>query len=166
MAALAATNPQEQARLVRALTTPTLHGDSCADIRVIETHISYVLLTGRYAYKIKKAVDLGFLDFTTLAARHFYCDRELELNRRLAPAIYLEVVAITGAIDAPRIGGDGPAVEYAVKMREFPQGRAAHLRPRPEGVDGCAHRYAGLRRGRVSHVGAEGRTRFAIWISQ
>jgi uncharacterized protein len=121
MAALAATNRQEQARLVRALTTPTLHGDLCADVRVIETHISYVLLTGRYAYKIKRAVDLGFLDFTTLAARHFYCDRELELNRRLAPAIYLEVVAITGTIDVPHIGGDGPALEYAVKMLEFPQ---------------------------------------------
>src|SRR5215510_4158598 len=120
MAALAATNLQKQAHLVRALTTPTLHGDSCADVQVIETHISYVLLTGRYAYKIKKAVDLGFLDFTTLAARPFYCDRELELNRRLAPAIYLEVVTITGTTDAPRIGGDGPVLEYAVKMREFP----------------------------------------------
>jgi uncharacterized protein len=121
MAALAATNLQKQAHLVRALTTPMLHGDSCADVQVIETHISYVLLTGRYAYKIKKAVDLGFLDFTTLAARHFYCDRELELNRRLAPTIYLEVVTITGPTDAPRIGGDGPVLEYAVKMREFPQ---------------------------------------------
>jgi aminoglycoside phosphotransferase family enzyme/predicted kinase len=88
---------------------------------VIETHISYVLLTGRYAYKIKKAVNLGFLDFTTLAARHFYCHRELQLNRRLAPALYLEVVAITGTPGAPRIGGDGPVLEYAVKMLEFPQ---------------------------------------------
>jgi uncharacterized protein len=115
------TGTDDQARLVRALTNPALYGHGCTAVRVIETHISYVLLTGRHAYKIKKAVDLGFLDFTNLAARHFYCDRELELNRRLAPAIYLEVVAITGAIDAPRIGGDGPAVEYAVKMREFPQ---------------------------------------------
>jgi aminoglycoside phosphotransferase family enzyme/predicted kinase len=98
-----------------------LYGPGCTAVRVVETHISYVLLTGRHAYKIKRAVDLGFLDFTSLAARHFYCDRELELNRRFAPAIYLDVVAVTGAIDAPRIGGDGPAIEYAVKMREFPQ---------------------------------------------
>jgi aminoglycoside phosphotransferase family enzyme/predicted kinase len=98
-----------------------LYGPGCAAVRVVETHISYVLLTGRYVYKIKKAVNLGFLDFTTLAARHFYCDRELELNRRLAPALYLEVVGITGTTDAPRIGGDGRAIEYAVRMREFPQ---------------------------------------------
>ena len=110
----------EQARLIRALTDSALY-ESCTGVRVIETHISYVLLTGRFAYKIKKAVELGFLDFTTLAARHFYCERELELNRRLAPAIYLRVVAITGTIDRPRIGGDGPAIEYAVQMREFPQ---------------------------------------------
>ena len=100
------TGTDDQWRLVRALTNPALYGPGCTAVRVVETHISYVLLTGRHAYKIKKAVDLGFLDFASLAARHFYCDRELELNRRLAPAIYLEVVAITGAIDAPRIGGD------------------------------------------------------------
>jgi len=115
------TGTDDQSRLVRALTNPALYGPGCTAVRVVETHISYVLLTGRHAYKIKKAVDLGFLDFTSLDARHFYCDRELELNRRLAPAIYLEVDGITGAIDAPRIGGDGPVVEYAVKMREFPQ---------------------------------------------
>jgi aminoglycoside phosphotransferase family enzyme/predicted kinase len=111
----------DQARLIRSLTDPALYGDSCAQVRVLETHISYVLLTGRFAYKIKKAVDLGFLDFTTLPARHFYCERELELNRRLAAGIYLQVVAITGTIDRPHIGGDGPALEYAVQMREFPQ---------------------------------------------
>lgn len=107
--------------MIRSLTDPTLHDESCSHVRVIETHISYVLLTGRFAYKIKKPVNLGFLDFTTLPARHFYCERELELNRRLAPAIYLRVVAITGTIDRPRIGGDGPAIEYAVQMREFAQ---------------------------------------------
>jgi aminoglycoside phosphotransferase family enzyme/predicted kinase len=111
----------DQRRLIRSLANPALHGESCTQVRVIETHISYVLLTGRFAYKIKKPVDLGFLDFTTLPARHFYCERELELNRRLAPAIYLQVVAITGTIDDPRIGGDGLVLEYAVQMREFPQ---------------------------------------------
>jgi aminoglycoside phosphotransferase family enzyme/predicted kinase len=121
VAGFAGTSTEEQERLIRALTDPTLYGVACTHVRVIETHISYVLLTGRDAYKIKKAVTLGFLDFSTLAARHFYCDRELELNRRFAPLIYLDVVAITGTVDAPRIGGDGPAIEYAVKMLEFPQ---------------------------------------------
>jgi aminoglycoside phosphotransferase family enzyme len=116
-----ATNADEQARLIQSLRNPALYGEWCREVRVMETHISYVLLTGRYAYKIKKSVDLGFLDFTTLAARRFYCDRELELNRRHAPAIYLEVVAITGTADAPRLGGEGPTLEYAVKMQEFPQ---------------------------------------------
>ena len=68
--------------------------------RKLETHISFVLLTGAYAYKIKKAVDFGFLDFTTLAARQFFCAEELRLNRRLAPELYLEVVPITGSIDS------------------------------------------------------------------
>jgi hypothetical protein len=117
----ASSSSVDQECLVRSLTAPSLFGPWCTGVRVIETHISYVLLTGRYAYKIKKAVALGFLDFSTLVARRFYCDRELALNRRLAPAIYLEVVAITGTVDAPRIGGPGPAIEYAVKMREFPQ---------------------------------------------
>jgi aminoglycoside phosphotransferase family enzyme/predicted kinase len=111
----------EQAQLIQSLLVPAVFGPPCTEVRIIETHISYVLLTGRDAYKVKKAVNLGFLDFTTLAARHHYCRRELELNKRLAPAIYLEVVTITGTPDAPRIGGDGPALEYAVRMREFPQ---------------------------------------------
>jgi uncharacterized protein len=59
----------DQRRLIRSLADPALHGESCTQVRVIETHISYVLLTGRFAYKIKKPVDLGFLDFTTLPAR-------------------------------------------------------------------------------------------------
>lgn len=118
---LAAPTIEDQANLIRSMRDPALYGPSCTGVHVIETHISYVLLTGQYAYKVKKAVNLGFLDFTTLAARGFYCNRELELNRRLAPAIYLDVVAITGTPGAPRLGGDGPALEYALKMREFPQ---------------------------------------------
>ena len=111
--------PDSQHRLFAALRNPACFGGG--SVTALETHISYVLLTGRFAYKVKKAVDFGFLDFTTLAARRFFCEEELRLNRRLAPALYLEVVPITGTVDAPRIGGEGPAVEYAVKMREFPQ---------------------------------------------
>jgi aminoglycoside phosphotransferase family enzyme/predicted kinase len=110
-----------QTSLIESLKNPALYGSWCHRVSVIETHISFVILTGRYALKIKKAVSLGFLDFTTLAARHFYCHRELDLNKRVAPAIYLDVVPITGTAAEPRIGGDGPAIEYAVRMREFPQ---------------------------------------------
>ncbi len=121
MDAATALGASDQARLIASLRTPAVFGDDCACVTVLETHISYVLLTGKHAYKIKKNVDLGFLDFTTLAKRRYYCEQELKLNRRLAPALYLDVVAITGTIDAPVVGGDGQALEYAVKMREFSQ---------------------------------------------
>jgi len=91
------------------------------EISVIETHISFVVLTGPFAYKIKKALALGFLDFSTLERRWFYCQEELRLNRRLAASLYLDVVAIGGAIDTPQIGGSLPALEYAVKMVQFGQ---------------------------------------------
>ena len=92
-------------------------------ITVIETHISWVLLTGDYAYKIKKPVTLPFLDFSTLQFRKHYCDEELRINRRLAAELYLGVVPITGTPSAPQVGvegGEGNAIEYAVKMRQFP----------------------------------------------
>ena len=91
------------------------------ELRLLETHISWVLLTGDYAYKIKKPVNLGFLDFSTVGMRGHYCEEELRLNRRLAPDVYLEVVPVRGTADAPHIGGEGPVLDYAVKMREFPQ---------------------------------------------
>jgi len=80
-----------------------------------------VLLAGDYAYKIKKPVELGFLDFRTLAARKRYCDEELRLNRRTAPALYLDVVPITGTAADPFLAGAGLAIEYAVRMRRFAQ---------------------------------------------
>jgi aminoglycoside phosphotransferase family enzyme/predicted kinase len=111
----------DQTRLVAALSEPRRHGAACTGVRVIETHISYVLLTGRFAYKIKKCIALPFADFSTLAARHRFCLEELRLNRRLAPSLYLAVVAITGSADQPVLGGSGPVLEYAVQMREFAQ---------------------------------------------
>ncbi|MDD5471604.1 MAG: hypothetical protein PHP05_06790, partial [Sideroxydans sp.] len=86
--------------------------------QLIETHISWVLLIGDYAYKIKKAVDLGFLNYLNLSSRKHYCAEELRLNRRTAPGLYLEVVDIGGSMDAPQFGVQ-PAIEYAVKMRRF-----------------------------------------------
>lgn len=93
-----------------------------ASVRHLETHISHVLLIDQYAYKIKKALDLGFLDFRGLARRRHYCQEEIRLNRRLAPQVYLEMVPITGTVDQPHIrGGLGPTLEYAVCMRRFRQ---------------------------------------------
>ncbi|MDH3691686.1 MAG: AAA family ATPase [Gammaproteobacteria bacterium] len=89
------------------------------EAQIVETHISYILLTDRFAYKIKKSVDLGFLDFTTLEKRRFYCEEELRLNRRLAPDLYLDIVAINGTEEQPIIDGAGAILEYAVKMRRF-----------------------------------------------
>ena len=88
--------------------------------RLIETHISWVILTGDFAYKLKKPLDLGFLDFSTLDKRRACCEAEIRLNRRLAPDIYLDVAPVTGSEASPRFGGDGPALEWAVKMRAFP----------------------------------------------
>lgn len=89
-------------------------------ITVLQTHISYVLLTGTYAYKIKKSVSLPFLDFSTLEFRRHYCEEELRINRRLASELYVDVVPITGTPAAPRVNGEGRAIEYAVKMVQFP----------------------------------------------
>jgi aminoglycoside phosphotransferase family enzyme len=114
--------------LFAALLDPACYPHPVARVRVIETHISWVLLTGEYAYKIKKPVNLGFVDFTTPGQRRYYCEEELRLNRRLALGLYLEVVSIRGDPGAPRISGEGPVLDYAVKMREFPQDALASRR--------------------------------------
>jgi aminoglycoside phosphotransferase family enzyme/predicted kinase len=88
-------------------------------LEVRETNISWVILTGPYAYKIKKSVRLDFLDASTLARRLHLCEEELRLNRRLAGDLYLDVVAITQEADGIRIAGFGPAIEYAVRMKQF-----------------------------------------------
>lgn len=110
--------------------------------KVEETHISWVLLSGHDAFKIKKSVDLGFLDFSTLEARRFYCNEELRLNRRLAPDLYLDVVAIGGSVEQPIFGSE-PAIEYAVYMRRFAQSNMmdrmlARNRVRPDHIDKLA----------------------------
>jgi hypothetical protein len=110
--------------------------------RVIETHISWVILTGEFAYKIKKPLNLGFLDFSTLDKRHQACREELRLNRRLTPELYLDVIAIHGRLDAPTLGPGGPVIEYAVKMREFPAGSMltgpAAIPPSADQIDALA----------------------------
>ncbi len=112
---------KDGSRMVAALRNSACYSHSARDLAVMETHISWVVLAGAYAYKIKKPVNMGFLDFSSLAARRYYCEEELRLNRRFAPDLYLEVVPITGEVDAPHVGGSGPVIEFAVKMRRFEQ---------------------------------------------
>ena len=113
--------PDSLPPLIRALLSdPACYDHPVEKLELIETHISWVVLTGIYAYKIKKPVDLGFLDFSTLDLRKQDCIDELRLNKRLAAAFYLDVVEITGSAAAPRINGAGEMLEYAVKMRQFP----------------------------------------------
>jgi uncharacterized protein len=91
-------------------------------VRLVETHISWVLLADTLAYKLKKPVRLPFLDFTTLAARRRYCEEELRLNRRFAPSLYLDVAEVRDSPTGPSFGGDGPLLDVAVRMRRFPDG--------------------------------------------
>lgn len=110
-----------QGMLFDQLKNPQFYGPQVTSVHLLQTHISYVALTGTYAYKVKKPVNFGFLDFSTLDKRKFYCEEELRLNKRLCPEMYLEVVTITKKDNALQLGGEGPIVEYAVKMKEFPQ---------------------------------------------
>jgi uncharacterized protein len=107
--------------LIAGLQSPAAFDHPSDDLCVLETHISWVVLVGPFAYKIKKPVDLGFLDFTTLERRRHFCEEELRLNRRLAPALYLDVVPIAGTHELPRVNGAGQPIEYAVRMHRFPQ---------------------------------------------
>jgi aminoglycoside phosphotransferase family enzyme len=108
--------------VVEALMKPDAYDEEAGQIELIQTHISFVFLTENFVYKVKKAVDLGFLDFTTLEKRRFFCKKELEHNRQLCGDMYLEVVPINKS-DVIKIKGEGETVEYAVKMKRMPQER-------------------------------------------
>ncbi len=110
-----------QSRLIAALKRMIFGASATRDSCHLHTHISHVLLVGDCAYKIKKPVDMGFLNFSTLARRKYFCKEEIRLNRRLAPDIYRDVVSITGPAEFPHIDGDGEVLEYAVRMRRFSQ---------------------------------------------
>ncbi|MBX3444199.1 MAG: AAA family ATPase [Planctomyces sp.] len=107
--------------MIRGLLRPEAFDHPVEHLELLETHISWVILTGSLAYKIKKPVSFGFVDFSTLERRRTFCHEEIRLNRRLAPDLYLSVEEIRGSADAPRLHGAGPPFEYAVRMREFPQ---------------------------------------------
>jgi aminoglycoside phosphotransferase family enzyme/predicted kinase len=104
---------------IAALQHASAYPHACDAIELIETHISWVLLTGAFVYKIKKPVDFGFLNFSTLERRRHCCEEELRLNRRYAPSLYLDVVTITRAQGVIRVGGVGEVIDHAVRMHQF-----------------------------------------------
>jgi len=108
---------------IRHLLKPENYPHPAAPVQLVQTHISYVLLGGDFVYKFKKPVDFGFLDFTTLAKRRFFCEQEVVLNRRLCPDLYLGVVKVTDQQGNLALDGAGEAVEYGVKMRRMPEER-------------------------------------------
>src|ERR671925_1384933 len=112
----------EIAVLREVLQDPAVYPEPTTTVEARETHISLVFLTDRYAYKIKKPVNLGFLDFSTLDQRRFYCEQELTLNRRLSSGVYLEVVALHRDGQHYTFDEHGQVVEYAVKMRRLSEG--------------------------------------------
>ncbi|MFB0557107.1 MAG: hypothetical protein ACETVW_04560, partial [Dehalococcoidia bacterium] len=111
--------------IAEALLKPEAYPRKPQKIELIQTQMSFIFLTGDYVYKVKKPVNLGYLDYTTLEKRRFFCHQELELNRRLCPDVYLAVVPITMSLRGAKrrgnlicVEGKGKAIEYAVKMRQ------------------------------------------------
>lgn len=110
----------ELSQLIAELSQPAAYPHTVPPIEVRQTHISVVFLAGSFVYKIKKPVDLGFLDFSSLEKRHHFCQEEVRLNRRLAPEVYLDVVPVTADPSGVRFEGRGDAIEWAVKMQRLP----------------------------------------------
>ena len=114
---------KRQERLVRFLESPSSYPHRPAEVCRIETHISWVFIASPFVFKAKKPVDLGFLDFTTMEQRHYFCRRELELNRRLCPEIYLSVMPIYESEGRFSFDDEnGEIADYALKMREMSRG--------------------------------------------
>jgi uncharacterized protein len=113
-------NPSIQGRVVEMLE-PRLYGKGVKSVRMIQTHTSWVFLTGSHAYKVKKPVNFGFLDYTALSARRFFCNEEFRLNQLLSPDIYIKVLPITEVSGRLQLGGRGPVVDYCLAMKELPQ---------------------------------------------
>jgi aminoglycoside phosphotransferase family enzyme len=111
----------ELPELIQALLDPKAYPHPPQKVELIQTQMSYVFLADNYVYKVKKPVDLGFLDYTTLEKRQFYCQKEIELNRRLCPEAYLGVVPVTSDNGLISLDGKGDVEEYAVKMRRLPE---------------------------------------------
>jgi aminoglycoside phosphotransferase family enzyme len=110
-------------RIEEDLKKPTAYPESTNEVQLLQTHISFIFITDDYVYKIKKPVNFGFLDFSTLEKRKYYCEKEVELNKRLSPDIYLDVVKVVDKEGTLVIDGEGDLVEYGVKMKKIPMDR-------------------------------------------
>jgi aminoglycoside phosphotransferase family enzyme/adenylate kinase family enzyme len=109
--------------MVQALLKPEIYPEPTKTVRLEQTQMSFVFITDKYVYKTKKAVNLGYLDYTSLAQRKLFCDKEVELNKRLSPDTYIGVIPITRKGNEYALGGDGEVVDYAVKMKVLPSNR-------------------------------------------
>ena len=117
------TTPDRQSQeLIVFLESPPSYPHKPTEVRAIQTHISWVFIASPFVFKVKKPVNLGFLDFSTLEKRHYFCQREIELNRRLCPEIYLDAVPVYETDSGFSFKPRGKIVEYAVKMKELPRG--------------------------------------------
>lgn len=150
-------------KLVESMSRPDFYPHRPASVELVQTHISFVFIAGERVYKVKKAVDFGFLNFTTLEKRRHYCREELRLNRRLAPEAYLEVAAIVEDEEGELRLGTGRAVDYAVVMKRLPLGRMlkkllAEGKVPPEAMDAVAAKVAAFHAaaetgGRIDRIG-------------
>lgn len=159
---------------VRFLLQPASYPDRTREVRAIETHMSWVFLTDRHAHKLKKAVRLAFLDFSTLERRKHYCEEEIRLNRRLAPAAYIGTVPLTvGQGGQLSLGGPGPAIDWLVKMHRLPADRMLDRaieegRASADDVDRFARRLAAFYAiAPPVEISAHGyRSRFEAWVAE
>jgi len=108
---------------IRYMLDPAIYPHPVDEVKLVQTHISFVLLAGDFVYKVKKPLDFGFLDFSTLSKRKYYCEQEVLLNQRLCPSIYLDVVSINRSGSDFSLNGAGEDIEYAVKMVRMPEDR-------------------------------------------
>ncbi len=151
-------------RLIEELSRPSAYADRPAEVRICQTHISVVFLAGDFAYKIKKPVALSFLDFSTLEARRHFCQEEVRLNRRLAPGVYRGVVPVTRRGDGLFFGGEGEAVEWAVRMERLPEEATFLARLRGNRLDAATVRRL-ARRLAAFHAAAEGSPRISSFAT-
>jgi aminoglycoside phosphotransferase family enzyme len=152
--------PSPLPSLVASLLQPQAYPHPAEDIELHETHISWVILAGPFVYKIKKPVDLGFLDFTTLERRATDCDDEVRLNRRLCPDVYLGIVEIVERDGSYFVGGPGRPVEPAVWMRRLPDegmlpSLLAHKAVSPDLIRSIARRLAEFHAEAATGVGVD-----------
>lgn len=122
-------------RLLSSLLRPEAYPEPTASVSLQQTHVSWLLFTDRFVYKIKKPVDYGFLNFTTMDRRRFYCHEEVRLNSRLSPDLYEGVIEIRETPDGAVFDGTGRVVDYAVKMQRLPAERMLDRLVETEGID-------------------------------